>query len=81
MDLQDTIDHEYLKLFSLKGFSSTSIQDFLSAANFSNGGFYNHFSSKEDIYLQVLEEARKIWCERNLSGLDEINNPVEKIPD
>jgi len=81
VDLKDTIDPEYLKLFSLKGFSSTSIQDILSAANSSNGGFYNHFSSKEDLCLQVLDEARKIWCERNLGGLDKINNPVDKIPD
>ncbi len=75
MNLKDTIVHESLKLFSLNGFSSTSIQDILSAANTSKGGFYNHFSSKEDLFFQVLDEARKIWRERNLHGLDEINEP------
>ena len=79
MDLKDTIVHESLKLFSLNGFSSTSIQDILSAANTSKGGFYNHFASKEDLFYQVLDEARKIWRERNLSGLDEIDDPIEKI--
>jgi AcrR family transcriptional regulator len=79
VNLKDTILHESLKLFSLNGFLSTSIQDILSAANTSKGGFYNHFSSKEDLFFQVLDEARKIWRERNLSGLDEINKPIDKI--
>ncbi len=79
MNLKDTIVHESLKLFSLNGFFSTSIQDILSAANTSKGGFYNHFSSKEDLFFQVLDEARKIWRERNLRGLDEIKDPIDKI--
>ena len=79
MSLKDTIIHESLKLFSLNGFLSTSIQDILLAANTSKGGFYNHFSSKEDLFYQVLDEARKIWRERNLRGLDEINEPIDKI--
>jgi len=79
VNLKDTIIHESLKLFSLNGFVSTSIQDILSAANTSKGGFYNHFSSKEDLFFQVLDEARKIWRDRNLQGLDEINHPLDKI--
>ena len=79
MNLKGTIVHESLKLFSLNGFLSTSIQDILSAANTSKGGFYNHFSSKEDLFFQVLDEARKIWREKNLCGLDGIDNPIDKI--
>jgi AcrR family transcriptional regulator len=79
MDLKEKIVHESLKLFSLKGFLSTSIHDVLAAANTSKGGFYNHFQSKEDLFFAVLAEARKIWQEKNLSGLDEIEKPVEKI--
>jgi AcrR family transcriptional regulator len=79
VNLKDTIVHESLKLFSLNGFLSTSIQDILSAANTSKGGFYNHFSSKEDLFFQVLDEARKIWRDRNLRGLDEIDEPIDKI--
>jgi len=79
VNLKDTIIHESLKLFSLNGFLSTSVQDILSAANTSKGGFYNHFSSKEDLFFQVLDEARKIWRDRNLQGLDEINQPIDKL--
>jgi AcrR family transcriptional regulator len=79
MNLKEKITHESLKLFSLKGFLGTSIHDILEAANTSKGGFYNHFSSKEDLFFQVLDEARKIWREKNLRGLDQIENPTEKI--
>lgn len=79
MNLKENIIHESLRLFSLKGFLSTSIQDILSAAQTSKGGFYNHFKSKEDLFYQVLEEARKIWRERNLYRLDQEQDAVSKI--
>jgi AcrR family transcriptional regulator len=79
MNLKEKIIHESLKLFSLKGFLGTSIHDILEAANTSKGGFYNHFSSKEDLFFQVIDEARKIWREKNLKGLDKVENPTERI--
>ena len=79
MNLKEKIIHESLKLFSLKGFLGTSIHDILEAADTSKGGFYNHFSSKEDLFFQVIDEARKIWREKNLKGLDQIENPTAVI--
>jgi TetR/AcrR family transcriptional repressor of nem operon len=79
LNLRERIIHESLRLFSLKGFLSTSIDDILQAANASKGGFYNHFASKEALFFEVLDEARRIWRERCLSELDEIESPVGKI--
>lgn len=79
MDLRQKIIQEALRLFSLKGFLSTSIQDILTAANTSKGGLYNHFKSKEDLFFAVLAEARKIWREKNMAGLDQIQKPVAKV--
>lgn len=79
MSLRERIIHESLRLFSLKGFLSTSISDIMEAANTSKGGFYNHFASKEDLFFEVLREAQRIWRQRTLSGLDEIESPVGKI--
>jgi TetR/AcrR family transcriptional repressor of nem operon len=79
MDLKDRITHESLKLFSLKGFLSTSVNDIMEAANTSKGGFYNHFASKEDLFLAVLAEAQRIWRERVLAGVAEVEDPLEKI--
>ncbi len=79
MSLKDRIVHESLKLFSLNGFWNTSITDILEAAGTSKGGFYNYFASKEDLFFEVLEEAQRIWREKTLAGIDEIENPLEKI--
>ena len=68
MSLKEKIIHESLKLFSLNGFLNTSILDIISAAQTSKGGFYNHFTSKEDLFYQVLDESRKIWREKNLAA-------------
>jgi TetR/AcrR family transcriptional repressor of nem operon len=79
MDLRERIVFEALRLFSLKGFLSTSVQDILAAAGASKGGFYNHFKSKEDLFFAVLGEARSIWRTNNLAGLDGIEKPVGKV--
>lgn len=79
MELRERIIWEALRLFSMKGFLSTSIQDIMSAANTSKGGLYNHFKSKQELFFAVLTEARKIWREKNLAGLDQIPKPVAKI--
>jgi len=79
MSLKNKMIHESLKLFSLKGFESTSLHDILSASKASKGGFYNHFASKEDLFHEVLQEAGKIWRKRNLTGLDDIKETTEKI--
>ncbi len=74
MDLREKIIQESLKLFSLKGFLSTSIQDVLEAAGTSKGGLYNHFVSKEGLFFAVLRVAQEIWRQRTLEGLDRIEN-------
>jgi TetR/AcrR family transcriptional repressor of nem operon len=79
MILKEKIIHESLKLFSLKGYSSTSLNDIIGAAGTSKGGFYNHFDSKENLFFKVLDEARRIWRERNLIGLDQAGGGAEKI--
>jgi len=79
VSLKEKIIHESLKLFSLNGFLSTSILDIITAAETSKGGFYNHFTSKEDLFYQVLDESRKIWREKNLNGLDQAEDAIGKI--
>ena len=79
MTLKEKIIHESLRQFSTKGFLSTSITDILDAAGTSKGGFYNHFQSKEALFFHVMDKARSIWRDRNLAGLDQIEDPVDKI--
>ena len=79
MTLKEEIVHESMKLFSLKGYAGTGINEIIEAVGSSKGGFYNHFASKEELFYEVLAEAQKIWRERVLHGLDDVESPVEKI--
>jgi len=79
MTLKEKIIRESLKLFSLKGFLGTSIDEILKAAHSSKGGFYNHFKSKEDLFYHVLDEARRIWRDRNLDGLSQDGDPIANV--
>ncbi len=79
MGLKDRIIHESLRLFSLKGFVGTSIEDILRQANTSKGGFYNHFKSKDDLFLGVMKEAQRLWRDRVLQGIDRLDSPSDKL--
>ena len=46
-------------LFIEKGFVNTSILDIIAAANISKGTFYNHFSSKNECLIAIIEEQSR----------------------
>jgi TetR/AcrR family transcriptional repressor of nem operon len=77
--LKERIIEESLKLFSVKGYTSTSMTDIIEAVGTSKGGFYNHFKSKEQLFREILSTARKIWRERNLYKIDDEPRPLLKI--
>ncbi len=79
MTLKEKIVAEALRQFSTKGFLNTSTMDIIAAVGTSKGGLYNHFKSKEQLFYEALSQARKIWRQRNLSGLETVDHPVEKI--
>jgi len=79
MNLKEIIVQESIRLFSTKGYCSTSITDILIAANTSKGGFYNHFASKELLFKRVLKEAQEIWRQKTLTDLEKIDSPIGKI--
>lgn len=43
------------KVFSLEGFGGASIDRIVEEAGFTKGAFYSNFSSKQDIFLQLVE--------------------------
>jgi AcrR family transcriptional regulator len=45
------------RVFAEKGYSQTRIQDLLRAAGVSPGAFYNYFSNKEELFLEIVREA------------------------
>ncbi|KOS60542.1 TetR/AcrR family transcriptional regulator [Lysinibacillus agricola] len=47
------------ELFIEKGFVDTSINDIISAAKISKGTFYNHFASKNECLIAILDQGRE----------------------
>lgn len=47
------------ELFIKQGFGNTSIMDIIASANISKGTFYNHFTSKNECLIAILEETRE----------------------
>ena len=44
------------KLFNIRGFEAVSINDIMSEAGLTHGGFYKHFSTKDDLYHEAVLE-------------------------
>jgi AcrR family transcriptional regulator len=68
-----------MRLFCLKGFYNTSIDDILKATGLTKGGLYGHFSSKEDIWYAVYDEALRIWREIVFKGIHSKSDPLQCI--
>lgn len=43
-------------LFNRRGFADVSIDDVMSQAGLTRGGFYNHFATKEDLFIETIRD-------------------------
>ncbi len=46
-----------VKLMIQKGYRNTSVREIVDKANYSAGGFYNCYSSKEELFIDILEDG------------------------
>jgi TetR/AcrR family transcriptional regulator, transcriptional repressor for nem operon len=54
------------RLFNRKGFAEVTIAEIMQAANLTHGGFYRHFSAKEELYAEAVrhflcKSAPELW--------------------
>ena len=53
------------RLFRLRGYAGTNIDDIMLAAGLTRGSFYAHFKSKEDLFVQVIGSGQGLlWKTR-----------------
>jgi len=67
-----------LELFSVYGLHGTSLDQVASLADVSKTNLLYYFSSKEDLYVHVLEHVLEIWL-APLRGFSATQNPIEAI--
>ena len=76
---RQNIIEKSLRLFCVKGYYNTSINDILKATGLTKGGLYGHFPSKEDIWYSVYDEALTIWKAVVFQGIDPGSKPLARI--
>lgn len=69
-----------LELFYANGYYNTSVDDILKKLELSKGAFYYHFDSKEDFFVQIIQNlmARKIYSSL-IEPLEGHDNPLTLI--
>jgi TetR/AcrR family transcriptional regulator, transcriptional repressor for nem operon len=73
---RDRILAEAARLFALKGYHDTKLEELLSAAEVTSGAFFHHFGSKEDLGFAVLDRH----MEKRRQALDEIEGRMPAPP-
>jgi AcrR family transcriptional regulator len=65
------------KCFAKYGFDATGVAKICKSAGLSKGAFYHHFSSKQDLFLEMLDQWLKI-----LDGyIDDVKKDSDNIPE
>lgn len=68
------------RLFMVKGYDETTLQDIIDETRLSKGAIYHHFTCKEEIFMRICERAgennaviyRQIRDSRDLSGKEKL---------
>lgn len=66
-----------LELFGQYGYERTSVDNIVQLAGYSKGAFYNHFSSKEELLIHLLEERVRKNQERIGALYGQMTHPGE----
>jgi AcrR family transcriptional regulator len=67
------------RIFSEKGFHATSMQDIADAVNLQKASLYHHFSSKQEILVEILDHALDLINNRLELVLSQSLSPDEKL--
>ncbi|MEJ2270935.1 MAG: TetR/AcrR family transcriptional regulator [Candidatus Bathyarchaeota archaeon] len=67
------------RLFATKGFNGTSMNDIVKDSGFSKGALYNHFESKEKLFLSLWEQQTNVSIEQLKQLFSLEDKAVDKI--
>jgi len=52
-----------VKLFAAKGYAAVSVRDIAEAVNIKKASLYNHFESKEALFIEIVETVKNVYLE------------------
>jgi AcrR family transcriptional regulator len=65
-------------VFAARGYERATVDEIVGAAGLSKGAFYNHFQTKEEVFLQVLERRGAGNRQRFLEACRAPREPVDR---
>jgi len=72
-DTREKILESARRLFNRKGFSGVSIEEIMSDAGLTHGGFYRHFSGKDELYAAAV---RQFLCKKTPAAWQKRRKPT-----
>ncbi len=79
MNTKQKIIRSALSLFEEKGFHKVSVREISEKASVSNGGFYHHFKSKDELLYQINASILTHVIENSKKAAMKNNSPIEKL--
>jgi len=67
------------RLFCLKGYEATSVQDILNVLHVSKGGFYHHFASKEALLETLFQQRAERGPELTEEHLADVTDVMKRL--
>lgn len=67
------------KLFCQQGYEKTSVQDILGVTGLSKGGFYHHFSGKDEMLADLCSRRAQRAAAYTAEALGQAENPMGRI--
>lgn len=67
------------RLFCLKGYEATSVQDILNVLHVSKGGFYHHFASKEALLETLFQQRAERGLELTEERLADVTDVMKRL--
>jgi AcrR family transcriptional regulator len=67
------------ELFTTKGFKDTNVADITQKAGFSVGTFYNYYSSKDKLFVKIVEQETAALMKRIMKSVNLNDEPVKLI--
>ncbi len=79
-ETRERILEQAVLLFSTKGFDQVSINELMSRAGLTRGGFYAHFKNKNELYVEaILNGVRKSAIAKNYHKVVDDNQALDEI--
>ena len=68
-----------IKVFSIEGYDSATVDEIASEAGVAKGTLYYNFQGKEEIFKFVIDEGMKLIKNEVLYAIKDIDDPLEKL--